>query len=106
MGIDKARQDDLSGHVDFPLSGVGTHTYDQPFCHSNVPVADLVAEYIDVGGIFQYQVGLLPSGSHLHDPQFLVKLAVDFAGVALRCHAEPSFSYKIWCCRPIGRPVC
>ena len=95
MSIDKAGQYDLAGHIYFLLAGVGTHTHDQPLRHGNVTVTDLVAEHIDIGGIFQHQISLLPSGGHLHDPQLFVELSVDFAGIALSCHAEPSFLHQI-----------
>ena len=91
VGVDEAGQYDFARHVDFLDAAVLAHAHDEPLRHGDVPAADLVAEYVDIGGVFQHQVGLLPARGHLHDPQLLVQFPIDLAGVALSSHAVPSF---------------
>ena len=90
VGVNEPGQDNPAGHVHLRLPAVLAHAHDQPLRHGDVAVTDLVAEHVDVGGVFQHQIRLLPACRHLHNPQFLVQLAVDSAGIALSSHVIPS----------------
>ena len=91
MGVNKAREDQLAAHVELRLTAVRAHTYNQPLRHGNVPMAELIGEYVDIGCVLQHQVSLFPACGHLDDPQFLIQLAVDPAGIALFSHNDPPF---------------
>ena len=97
VGVDKSGQDDLPGQVILHLAAVGTHPYDEPLRHGDIPLADLVGKHVDIGGVFKHQVRLLPSGGHVHDPQLFVDLPGDLPGVALLMivHGTPSFPLMI-----------
>ena len=90
VGVNKSGQDDPAGHVHLRLPAVLAHTHNQSLRHGDVAVANLAAEHIDVGGVLQHQIGPLPARRHLHNPQLLVQLPVDPAGVALGSHGIPS----------------
>ncbi len=87
--IDEAGQHELAAHVDLDLALVMlAHAGDQTLGHGNVAMAELVAEDVHVGRVFQNKVGLLPPRSHLDDVELLVQLAVDLARVTFPiCHA-------------------
>ena len=91
MGVNEPGQDDPSGHVHLCFPAVHAHPHNEPLCNGNIAMTDLVAEYVDIGGIFQHQISLFPARRHLHNPQFLAHLPVDFAGVAFSSHTLPSF---------------
>ena len=91
MGVDEAGEDNFPGHIHLCLPAVGAHADNQPLRHGDVPLAELVGKHVDIGGVLQNQVGLLPAGGHLHNPQLFVQLAVDPAGIALSSHGVPSF---------------
>ena len=87
VGVHKAGEDDLTAHIYLCIAAVFTHAYDQPLGHGDVAVTQLIGEYIDIGGVFQHQVGLFTAGGHGDDPQLFRQLPVDLAGIALfYCH--------------------
>ena len=92
VGIDKAGKDQPAGHIVLRLPAVLTHAHDQPLRHGNIPMTELAGEHIDVDGVFQHQIGLLPARGHLDDPQLLAQLAVNPASVAFSSHKRSSFS--------------
>ena len=82
VGVHKARQHDLAADIYLLRAVIFAHAYDESLRHGDVAVTQLVGEHVDVGGVFQYQIRRLPSGGHGDDPQLLVELTVDLAGIA------------------------
>ena len=80
VGIDKTGADDPSGHIPLRMTLVAAQTDDQTLRNRNVTGLQFAGEHIDIGGVFQYQIGLLPSGCHINDVQLFDQLAVDLAG--------------------------
>ena len=87
--IDKAGQHELAAHVDLHFALVMlAHAGDQSLGHSDVAMAELIAEDVHIGRVFEHEVGLLPARRHLDDVELLVQLAVDLARVTFPiCHA-------------------
>ena len=83
VGVDKPGQDDFSGHAVLHLAAVAAYAHDEPLRHGDIPLTDFVGKDIDIGGVFQHQIRLLPPGGHIHDPQLPVDLRGDFSSVAL-----------------------
>ena len=83
VGVHEAGQHDLAADIHLLDAVVCAHAHDKPLRHGDIPVAQLVGEYVDVGGVFQHQICRLPPGSHGDDPQFFVELTVDLSGIAL-----------------------
>ena len=88
--VHKTGQHELAAHIDFDLAAVIlTHAGDQSIGYGDVPVAELVAEHVDIGGIFQHQIRLCTTGGHLDHMQLFVELSVDLARIAfLVCHTQ------------------
>ena len=82
VGVHKARQHDLAADIYLLRAVIFAHAYDESLRHGDVAVTQLVGEHVDVGGVFQYQIRRLPSSGHGDDPQLLVELTVDLAGIA------------------------
>ena len=82
VGVHEAGQHDLAADIHLLDAVVCAHAHDKPLRHGDIPVAQLVGEYVDVGGVFQHQICRLPPGSHGDDPQFFVELTVDLSGIA------------------------
>ena len=90
VGVQEAGEDDLAGAVLLHGAGVLAHAHDQPLCHGDVGVAELVGEDVDIGGVLQHQVRRLPPGGGVDDAALFQQLPVDLASVALRHRTTPS----------------
>ena len=65
VGLDEPRQHQLAGHVHLHLAVVFAHTYNEALCHGDVPVTQLIGEYVDVSGVFQHQIRRSPARRHV-----------------------------------------
>ena len=93
VGVHKARQHDLAGNVHLHVAMVLAHAHDQALGHGDVRLTQLIGKHVDVGGVFQHQIGRAAARRHLDDVQLLVQLAVDLAGIALfDCHNMTSIA--------------
>ena len=90
VSVQKARQDDLAGHIHFFVAGILSHTYNEAFRHSDIGSAEGVGKYIDVGGVFQHQIRRFPSGGGIDDAPLFQQLPVDLARITLRHRTTPS----------------
>ena len=90
VGVQEAGEDDLAGAVLLHGAGVLAHAHNQPLCHGDVGVAELVGEDVDIGGVLQHQVRRLPPGGGVDDAALFQQLPVDLASVALRHRTTPS----------------
>ena len=90
MRVQKTGQHELAAHVDLNLAAVAlAHAGDQSARNGDIPMAELAAEDVDIGGVFQHQIRLLSAGSHLDHVHFLGELAIYPARVAFTvCHAS------------------
>ena len=82
VSVDEAGQHQLAGHVHLHLAVVFAHTYNEALCHGDVPVTQLIGEYVDVSGVFQHQIRRSPARRHVDDVELLIELTVDLAGIA------------------------
>ena len=82
MGIQKAGQHELAADIYLHMAVVLAHAYDKPLGNGDVAVPQLIGEDIDIGGVFQHQIGGDTAGGHVDDMEFFVELAVDLAGIA------------------------
>ena len=89
VGIQKAGQDDFTRAVLLYRAGVLAHAHDQPLCHGDVRMTELVGEDVDIGGVLQHQVRRLPPGGGVDDAALFQQLPVDLASVALRHRTTP-----------------
>ena len=80
--VDKARADDLAGHIVFSFTLVAAETDDQAVGHGDVARQQLIGEHIDIGRVLQDQIGLLAAGGGLDHALFFQKLPLDLTGVA------------------------
>ena len=69
VGVNEAGADDLAGHVHFVPAFVAAEAYDQTLRHGNVPGVQLPGKHVDIGGVFQNQIGFLPPGGDIDDVQ-------------------------------------
>ena len=83
VGIQEAGQHNLAGDIQLHLAVVLAHAHNESLGHSNVAAAQLIGKDIDIGGVFQHQIGGHTPGSHINDMELLVQLTVDFSGIAL-----------------------
>lgn len=90
MAVNKARQDDMPGHVVLQMAGIGAHADDQTLGHGNIAPAQLVGKDVEIDGVFQHQVGGAAAGGHIDDVLLFQTFAADFSRVAL-CHGKASF---------------
>ena len=82
MRIQEAGQHDLAGDIHLHLAVILAHAHDEPLRHGDVALAELVGENVNIGGVFQHQVGRDAAGGHVDDMELFVELAVDLAGIA------------------------
>ena len=82
MGIQKAGQHELAADIYLHMAVVLAHAYDKPLGNGDVAVPQLIGEDIDIGGVFQHQIGGDTAGGHVDDMELFVELAVDLAGIA------------------------
>ena len=71
VGVNEAGADDFSGHVRFLAALVAAKTHDQALRYGNVAGVQLPGKHVDVGGVLQNQIGLLPPGGDIDDVQLL-----------------------------------
>ena len=69
VGVDEAGADDLAGHVHFVPAFVAAEAHDQTLRHGNVAGVQLPGKHVDIGGVFQNQIGFLPPGGDINDVQ-------------------------------------
>ena len=82
MRVDETGADDLAADVDLPLALIAAHTDNLPSGNGDVAVAQLIGKNIDIGGVFQNEIRLFPSGGNLHKMLLFHQLALDPCGVS------------------------
>ena len=104
MGIQKAGQHELAADVYLHMTVVLAHAYDKPLGNGDVAVTQLIGEDIDIGGVFQHQIGGDTAGGHVDDMELFVELAVDLAGIAFfHGHKIVLLSYRQTGRKALGR---
>ncbi len=73
---------DFPRAVQLLAAAVTADAHKQALGDGNISLAQLIAEYIDEGGIFNHQICRLPASRHLDDVNLFRQLAIDFPGVA------------------------
>ena len=69
VGVHKAGEDDLTAHIYLCIAAVFTHAHDQTLRYGNVAGVQLPGKHVDIGGVFQNQIGFLPPGGDINDVQ-------------------------------------
>ena len=86
--VDEAGADDLARDIDLGLAGIFTHADDLAAGDGNISMAKLIGENIHIGGVFQNEIRLFPSGGDVHKVLLFHQLALDPCGVGFiwYCH--------------------
>ena len=93
--VDEAGADDFAGHVIFDLAVIFPQTHNQSVCARDVAGAQLVRKDVDIGCVFQHQIGLFPAGGRLNHALFAQQFPLNFTCVAFHgdCHRDHPFLY-------------
>ena len=92
MGINEAGADKFVGDIDLLPAVVAADAGNQTIGNSNISMAEIIAENIKIGGVFEYNVGRLLSACDADQAELAVQLALHaLGGGFIRLHGSPSF---------------
>ena len=72
MGIDEAGGDEPSADIDLLYAAVAADAGNQPIGNGNIAVAEIIAEHIEIGGVFEYHIGGFFAPRHTDEAELAV----------------------------------
>ena len=57
MAVNEAGGDEPSADVDLLYAAVAADAGNQPIGNGNIAVAEIIAEHVEIGGVFEYHIG-------------------------------------------------
>ena len=96
VGIDEAGADKAAGDIHLFAAVVAADAGDEPIGNSDIPMAEVIAEHIEIGGVFEYDIGRFLPARHADEAELAPQLALHaLGGGFMRLHDSPSF-YLYW----------
>ena len=96
VGIDEAGADKAAGDIHLFAAVVAADAGDETIGNSDIPMAEVIAEHIEIGGVFEYDIGRFLPARHADEAELAPQLALHaLGGGFMRLHDSPSF-YLYW----------